>query len=306
MVPALSIRRLTDQGWFVQRDNQTYALSRVIAAVRQIKWVVLALVALGLIGFTLDADNAVGGGSFRGSGEFLTDCTLKASGATRLTESTGTFVLVGTCFGTWARVGGNLAECSDMGAEMIGIIGGVETRIVVGPETGLPAPASPCEIECADAGGSLDCACLVDGCTTRLFTCTGLDRGNDGTFDDGNCVSCNADPVRWVTQSPVSPADTAVLVLNPAFHPDNTIVLCDLANPSLISVTVQDPQIEFILSPAISRLAEILGTSAGPDSLVDSSSGSSFNYAALAGGLAAAAAVAVAVGGWYARRRWLR
>ncbi len=103
-----------------------------------------------------------------------------------------------------------------------------------------------------------------------------------------------------------SPADTAVLVLNPAFHPDNTLVLCDLANPSLISFTVQDPQIEFISSPAISRLAETLGTGAGPDSLVDSSSGSSFNYAALAGGLAAAAAVAVAVGGWYARRRWLR
>lgn len=56
--------------------------------------------------------------------------------------------------------------------------------------------------------------------------------------------------------------------------------------------------------PAVGGIAERLGTSAGPDSSLDSSSGSGFNYAALGGALAGAA-VAVAAGGWYARRRWL-
>ncbi len=55
---------------------------------------------------------------------------------------------------------------------------------------------------------------------------------------------------------------------------------------------------------AVGGIAERLGTSAGPDSSLDSSSGSGFSYAALGGALAAAA-VAVAVGGWYVRRRWL-
>ncbi len=54
----------------------------------------------------------------------------------------------------------------------------------------------------------------------------------------------------------------------------------------------------------VGGIAERLGTNAGPDSSLDSSSGSGFSYAALGGALAAAA-VAVAVGGWYARRRWL-
>lgn len=45
-------------------------------------------------------------------------------------------------------------------------------------------------------------------------------------------------------------------------------------------------------------------TGDSPGSPVDSSSGSGFNYAALAGGLAAAA-IAIGVGGWYARKRWL-
>lgn len=55
---------------------------------------------------------------------------------------------------------------------------------------------------------------------------------------------------------------------------------------------------------AVGGIAVRLGTSTGPDSSPDSSSGSVLSYAALGGALAAAA-VAVAVGGWYARRRWL-
>ena len=55
---------------------------------------------------------------------------------------------------------------------------------------------------------------------------------------------------------------------------------------------------------SVGGIVERQGTSAGTDSSLDSSSGSGFSYAALGGALAAAA-VAVAVGGWYARRRWL-
>lgn len=54
----------------------------------------------------------------------------------------------------------------------------------------------------------------------------------------------------------------------------------------------------------VGGIVDTLVTGDSPGSPVDSSSGSGFNYAALAGGLAAAA-IAIAVGGWYARKRWL-
>jgi hypothetical protein len=60
------------------------------------------------------------------------------------------------------------------------------------------------------------------------------------------------------------------------------------------------------LSLAVGGVVETLDGSAGPDPSVDSSSGSGFNYTALGGALAAVAAVAVAAGAWFARRRWAR
>jgi len=57
----------------------------------------------------------------------------------------------------------------------------------------------------------------------------------------------------------------------------------------------------------VGGIAEWPGTAAGPDSSADSRAGSGFNYTALGGALAAAAAVAVlAAGAWLARRRWAR
>jgi hypothetical protein len=57
--------------------------------------------------------------------------------------------------------------------------------------------------------------------------------------------------------------------------------------------------------PAVGGVVETLGTSAEPDSSVDSPSGSTFNYTALAAALGAAA-LALAGGAWLARRRWAR
>jgi hypothetical protein len=56
---------------------------------------------------------------------------------------------------------------------------------------------------------------------------------------------------------------------------------------------------------SVGGIAELPDTTAGPDSLVDSSSGSGFNYTALGAALAAAA-VALAAGAWFVRRRWAR
>jgi hypothetical protein len=55
----------------------------------------------------------------------------------------------------------------------------------------------------------------------------------------------------------------------------------------------------------VGGIAEWPGTAAGPDSLADSSAGSGFNYTALGAALGAAA-VALAAGAWFARRRWAR
>jgi hypothetical protein len=62
-----------------------------------------------------------------------------------------------------------------------------------------------------------------------------------------------------------------------------------------------------LLFGPVGGIAELPGTTAGPDLSAESSSGSGFNYTALAGALAAAAAVVVlAAGAWFARRRWVR
>ena len=55
----------------------------------------------------------------------------------------------------------------------------------------------------------------------------------------------------------------------------------------------------------VGGIAEWPGTAAGPDSLADSPAGSGFNYTALGAALGAAA-VALAAGAWFARRRWAR
>jgi hypothetical protein len=55
----------------------------------------------------------------------------------------------------------------------------------------------------------------------------------------------------------------------------------------------------------VGGIAEWPGTAAGPDSLADSSAGSGFNYTALGAALGAAA-VALAAGAWFVRRRWAR
>ncbi|MCH7836232.1 MAG: hypothetical protein IH864_05130 [Chloroflexi bacterium] len=57
---------------------------------------------------------------------------------------------------------------------------------------------------------------------------------------------------------------------------------------------------------AVGGIAEVLvDSSGGPVSPGDGAGSSSLPYAAIAGGITAAA-VAVAAGGWYARRRWLQ
>jgi hypothetical protein len=56
---------------------------------------------------------------------------------------------------------------------------------------------------------------------------------------------------------------------------------------------------------SVGGIAERPDTAAGPDSLADSSAGSGFNYTALCAALGAAA-VALAAGAWFARRRWAR
>jgi len=55
----------------------------------------------------------------------------------------------------------------------------------------------------------------------------------------------------------------------------------------------------------VGGIAEWPGTAAEPDSAADAPAGSGFNYTALGGALAAAAG-ALAVGAWFARRRWVR
>jgi hypothetical protein len=59
------------------------------------------------------------------------------------------------------------------------------------------------------------------------------------------------------------------------------------------------------LRMSVGGIAEWPGTAAGPDSLADSSASSGFNYTALVAALGAAA-VALAAGAWFVRRRWAR
>ena len=54
----------------------------------------------------------------------------------------------------------------------------------------------------------------------------------------------------------------------------------------------------------VGGIAEWPGTAAEPDSSADSPAGSGFNYTALGAALGAAAG-ALAVGAWFARRRWV-
>jgi len=76
--------------------------------------------------------------------------------------------------------------------------------------------------------------------------------------------------------------------------------MCSL-NPGHL-ITVKGPMA--LVITAVGGIAEPLGDSTSP-SAPAASSGSGFNYAALAGGLAAAALAVAVAGGWYARRRWL-
>jgi len=55
----------------------------------------------------------------------------------------------------------------------------------------------------------------------------------------------------------------------------------------------------------VGGIAEWPGTAAEPDSVADAPAGSGFNYTALGAALGAAAG-ALAVGAWFARRRWVR
>jgi hypothetical protein len=61
-----------------------------------------------------------------------------------------------------------------------------------------------------------------------------------------------------------------------------------------------------LLFGPVGGIAELPGTTAGPESPAEFSSGSGFNYAALGGALAAVAVVVLAAGAWLARRRWVR
>ncbi len=172
-----------------------------------------------------------------------------------------------------------------------GSINGLSVTMFVGVDNGLAASTGTMQEQTAGSGGPFDL-------TMNVFyelKC-GPTQTSDCCLDSPACFSlknCGAVASTWTGIPDAIPAV--------GFYTAATSSACDvLLNPR---ITGEDPETT-VDALSVGGIAERQGTSAGPDSSLDSSSGSGFSYAALGGALVAAA-VAVAVGGWYARRRWL-
>lgn len=92
-----------------------------------------------------------------------------------------------------------------------------------------------------------------------------------------------------------------------SIYPGGAFVKGEVSPPETPSeITSLDAFFRTHFAAAVGGIAEVLvDSSGGPVSPGDGARSSSLPYAAIAGGITAAA-VAVAGGGWYARRRWLR
>ncbi len=148
--------------------------------------------------------------------------------------------------------------------------------------------------ETSPGAGCTPTACTVEFNLVWEIQC-GTTPGNVSCCDDDFCSAlenCGTDTFTGTTSE--------IPIVSGVFTaPDSSACLNGITERA-----TGENLVATVSEPPVGGIAERLGTSAGPDSSLDSSSGSGFSYAALGGALAAAA-VAVAVGGWYARRRWL-
>jgi hypothetical protein len=155
-------------------------------------------------------------------------------------------------------------------------------------------------------GDSYDITVYV---AVRIYT--DGDDGDDGDLDHGpDLISCTegeeTDYFEFTGVSDTIPVEETV-----DFDPVHIGTLCDFETGDMSGTQVEQiSSLEGTLQgagpPAVGGIVELGATSGGPDASLESSSGSGFNYLALAAGLAAAAVAVVAAGGWYARRRWQR
>ena len=175
--------------------------------------------------------------------------------------------------------------------QLVGSINGLSVTMFVGVDNGLAASTGTMQEQTPGSGGPFDLEMNV----FYELKC-GVLLNADCCLDAPACFSlknCGAVASTWTGTPDAIPAV--------GFYTAANSSACDvLLNPRITGETPETT----VNAVSVGGIAERLGTSAGPDSSLDSSSGSVLSYVALGGALAAAA-VAVAVGGWYARRRWL-
>ncbi len=279
----------------------------------KIKWLgaILVAVSLALIAVSLEGGTAIGRQAEPSQPPLISDGLALPTGGTDIldyelcianifvdTNSKGN-----TCFTGQAElvrqdpvdVGGFATiDIELVSMSLNGSTNGKPVRIQAGSDLGHPDSLGTITEQVEDAG----CPCIV---VLNVFW----------------EMKCGTDPVGSLSCCDNAPTCPALVNCDDA--PDIFFGTSD-AVPALGSFSAADSSaclngtteratgenlVATVSEQSVGGIAERLGTSAGPDSPVDSSSGSGFSYAALGGALAAAA-VAVAVAGWYARRRWLR
>ncbi len=271
------------------------------------KWLgaILAAVSLVLIAVTLEGGTAIGRQAepsqpplkpaslaLPPAGTDVLDYTLCIDNIIVDTISKGNVCFTGT--GTVVRDEPvfDTIDIELVSLELTATIVGKPVRYRAGSNFGLPASLGTIVEQVAGAG----CPCFLVLEVNFEMTC-GSPFGSESCCDTTpTCASlenCPGGGEIWTGTPLVIPA----------------VGVYNAANSSACRgpterATGENPEVT-VNELSVGGIAERLGTSAGPDSSLDSSSGSGFSYAALGGALAAAA-VAVAAGGWYARRRWLR
>lgn len=273
----------------------------------KIKWlgVVLVAVSIALIAVILDGGTAVGqdpaeptatptpaAGGFASGGTDTGPCDFAALDADAGSGPVGAFTLSGTCEYTRNPAVGSQATCSDVKWTVVGV---VTLPVKAEDRPGL----STCTID--DLGGSF----LV---TLKLCTLIDVDYIADPGTDFFDCSGATAPgtstPKTFKATVSTIPFSSATFLPNPT----TTLPYADSSDPSVVGLTLEDPDFDTELSPpAVGGIAETLDTGGGTDSPLDTSSGSGFNYAyaSFGGALAGAALIVAVVGGWYLRRRWL-
>ena len=277
---------------------------------RKFKWfgAVLAAVSLVLIAVTLEGGTALGrqaepsqppliapAGALPDGGIDVQNYEFTVDDITIDGINKGNVTFTGT--GTIVREQpvGDTIDTELVSLSLFGIVGGQAVRYEAGSGLGHTASLGTI-VEPTLGAGCSPTACAVTMAVFFEITC-GPTFGSDSCCETGiPCPSLE----NCLTFGDVFNGTTLVIPAVGVFNAADSSAclngLTERATGTNLTALVSEV--------SVGGIAERLGTSAGPDSSLDSSSGSGFSYAALGGALAAAA-VAVAVGGWYARRRWL-